>query len=65
MQPLNQTVERRDREIEAGIAAEIGPALEELLAEPGWAAVMPFRIGYPKETPLKSPRRPAEDVVRA
>lgn len=65
MQPINQTVERRDRELEAGLSSEIGPALAELLAEPGWQAVMPFRIGYPKETALKSPRRPAEDVVLA
>ena len=65
MQPLNQTVERRDRELSTGIAPEIGRALDALMPEPGWQAAMPFRIGYPKEEPLKSPRRPAADVVLA
>lgn len=63
MQPLNQTVERRDRELSLGIAPDIGDALDALLPEPGWQAVMPFRVGYPKETALRSPRRPATDVV--
>lgn len=63
MQPLNQTVERRDRELSLGIAPEIGSALDALRPEPGWQAMMPFRIGYPTNDPLKSPRRPAADVV--
>lgn len=65
MQPLNQTVERRDRELSAGLAPAIGPALDALLPEPGWQAVMPFRLGYPTAPPLKSPRRPAAEVVLA
>lgn len=65
MQPLNQTVERRDRELSLEIAPDIGQALAALMPEPGWQAVMPFRVGYPAETALKSPRRPAEDVVVA
>lgn len=65
MQPLNQTVERRDRELAADLPPEIGRALDALMPEPGWQAVMPFRIGHPAQTPRKSPRRPAEEVVLA
>lgn len=65
MQPLNQTVERRDRELSLEIAPDIGDALAALMPEPAWQAVMPFRVGYPEEPALKSPRRPAEDVVVA
>lgn len=65
MQPLNQTVERRDRELSLEIAPDIGQALDDLINEPGWQAVMPFRVGYPKEDALKSPRRPAEDILLA
>lgn len=63
MQPINQTVERRDRELQVGIAPEIGQALNDFMPEAGWQAVLPFRVGYPREHALKSPRRPAEDVV--
>jgi hypothetical protein len=63
MQPLNQTVERRDRELQLGIDGDIGPRLDSLNPEPGWQAVMPFRIGEPDEPALKSPRRPAEEVI--
>jgi len=65
MQPINQTVERRDRELSAGLSPDIGTALDAPMPEPGWQAMMPFRIGYPGETPLKSPRRPAAEVVVA
>ncbi len=65
MQPLNQMVERRDRELSVGLAPEIGSALDALMPEPGWQALMPFRIGYPAEPALKSPRRPAAEVVMA
>jgi len=65
MQPLNQTVERRDRELSHEIAPDIGDSLAALLPDPGWQAVMPFRIGYPEETALKSPRRPTANVLLA
>jgi hypothetical protein len=63
MQPLNQAVERAEREQTAGLRPEFGAALEQLLPERGWSAVMPFRIGYPTAVALKSPRRRAADVV--
>lgn len=65
MQPINQTVERRDRELSASLPPDIGSALAALMPEPGWQALMPFRIGYPAEPALKSPRRPAAEVVVA
>ena len=65
MQPLNQTVERRDRELSMELAPDIGDALDALMPGPDRQAVMPFRIGCLEETALKSPRRRAEDVVLA
>ncbi|MGC4106247.1 MAG: hypothetical protein QM753_07805 [Thermomicrobiales bacterium] len=64
MQPLNQVVERRDREEQAGFAPTIGDRLAALTGDTQWQAMMPFRIGYPTGVVLPSPRRPAEDVVR-
>jgi len=63
MHPINQTVERRDRELQIGIAPEIGRALDAFMPEAGWQAALPFRLGYPEKKALESPRRPAEDVV--
>jgi len=65
MQPLNQSVERRDRELQRNLEPVTGRPLDALMPDPKWQAVMPFRIGYPAETALASPRRPAADVVRA
>jgi nitroreductase len=62
MQPLNQAVERAERERTAGLAPTFGDALAALLPA-GWHAVMPFRIGYPTGEALPSPRRPAELVT--
>jgi len=64
MQPLNQTVERAEREQTAGVTREINRGLQALLPERGWGPLMPFRIGYPTMGGLKSPRRPAQDVTR-
>jgi len=63
MQPLNQTVERAEREQTAGLAPTITNGLTTLLGSSAWHAVMPFRIGYPTSDGLKSPRRPAGDVI--
>jgi nitroreductase len=62
MQPLNQIVERAEREQTAGLRTEIGSALSAMMPEHGWHALMPFRLGYPTTEALKSPRRPAENV---
>jgi hypothetical protein len=64
MQPLNQMLERRDREIELGLPAELGDRLAALLP-PGRAAQMAFRIGVPWDDARPSPRRPVEWVAEA
>ena len=63
MQPLNQVVERAEREQTAGLEPEFTRAIAALLSDTGWQMVMPFRIGYPTLEAFLSPRRPAEEVV--
>jgi hypothetical protein len=63
LQPLNQMLERADRERATGQRPVFGTAVAELMPERGWAPVMPFRIGYPTIHPLPSPRRPADEVI--
>jgi hypothetical protein len=63
MQPLNQVVERADREQTASLSRVFGAAVAAMIPESGWHAVMPFRIGYPTVEALENPRRPAEDVI--
>ena len=65
VQPLNQVVERAEREEAGGSAPEFAPALAALVPEPDREALMPFRIGYPTAEALASPRRPAEEVIGA
>ena len=63
MQPLNYVLERIDRESTAGLAPDFTQALTALLPNTTMQAVMPFRIGYPTQQALESPRIPAEEVV--
>jgi hypothetical protein len=63
MQPLNQAVERADREQTVRIGRTFNDAIAAMIPQAGWHAVMPFRIGYPTVDALENPRRPAEDVV--
>jgi hypothetical protein len=63
MQPLNQVVERAEREQTAGLEPEFTRAIAALLPETGWHMVMPFRIGYPTQDAFLSPRQAAEEVV--
>jgi hypothetical protein len=63
MQPLNQVIERAEREQTAGLEPEFTRAIAALLPDTGWHMVMPFRIGYPTQDAFLSPRRPAEEVV--
>jgi nitroreductase len=64
MQPLNATLERRDREQSAGLAPVITQGLAGLLPDTYLQAVMPFRIGYPTQEAPLSPRIPAEQVLK-
>lgn len=64
VQPLNQTVERAERErATTGADGRIGAGLTGLVDDPTWQPVMPFRIGYPTVAATASPRRDVRDVV--
>jgi hypothetical protein len=63
MQPLNQTVERAERERSTTGPGSISQGLAALIAEPSWQLVMPFRIGYPTGSAPASPRRAVRDVL--
>lgn len=63
MQPMNQPNERADREVKLGLEPAVGNALRQLVGRDGWQSVFTFRIGYPKDAALKSPRRAVEDVL--
>ena len=55
--------ERADREASLGAEPVYGGALRDLVGDPAWEALMPFRIGYPVREALPSPRRAVEDVL--
>ena len=61
VQPLNQVLERMDRESTTALPPRFTGAMAALLPS-GWHPLMAFRIGYPTGDALPSPRRPAEDV---
>lgn len=63
MQPLNQMPERADREASLGSEPRFGNALQELIGNSAWQALMPFRLGYPQVPALPSPRRDASQVL--
>jgi hypothetical protein len=63
MQPLNQSVERAERERSTTGPAQISTALAAVVADPNWEPVMPFRIGYPTTDAGASPRRDVQDVL--
>jgi len=65
LQPLNQMAERRDREVQRGLAPEFGDRLASLF--PGGRPVqMLFRLGYAFDaSAAHSPRRPVEWVAEA
>jgi hypothetical protein len=62
MQPINQIEERVDRERTAGLAPDFTDAVAAL-HPPGRSAIFSFRIGHPTTQALRSPRRPATDVL--
>jgi nitroreductase len=63
MQPLNQMPERAAREEVLGIEPKFSNALTELIGDPNWQALMMFRLGYPSNEALPSPRRAVRDVI--
>ena len=62
MQPLCQVLERIDRERSAGLPADFTTAMAAMLPARRHA-IMTFRIGFPTADALRSPRRPAREVV--
>ena len=62
MQPLCQIPERVDRERTAGLPGDFTTAMAAILPA-GWHPIMTFRTGNPSSDALRSPRRPARDVV--
>jgi hypothetical protein len=63
MQPLNQMPERADREASLRIEPTFGNLLQDLVGDPAWQALMPFRLGYPRRAGRPSPRRGADEVL--
>jgi nitroreductase len=64
VQPLNQILERVDREMAAGLAPTFGSSLAELVSA-GQEVVMAFRVGHPTTIANLSPRRPVDEVINA
>ena len=63
-QPLNQPVERADRDEELGRPDHFGAALAQFAREPAWQATFVFRLGVAERPAQPSPRRALEEVVR-
>ncbi|MFZ6031035.1 MAG: Acg family FMN-binding oxidoreductase [Chloroflexota bacterium] len=63
MHPVNQIVERAEREASQEQSSMFGDGLAELVADASWQGVLLFRIGYPTVEALPSPRRAAERVI--
>lgn len=63
-QPLNQWMERVDRERQLRGTAPSAGATAEVTGVPEGQATFAFRLGYPVRVALPSPRRPAEAVAR-
>lgn len=61
VQPLNQVLERIDRERSAGLSPQFTNAMAGM-PPTGWSPLLAFRIGHPAAGALASPRRPAEEV---
>ena len=64
MQPLNQMCERVDRELQLGSEPVFGAAVQALLGDDAWRALMPFRLGFPTRKAGLSPRRTVQQVLR-
>ena len=58
----DQMAERADREAEQGTGPDFASVLRDLVVEPGWEALVPFRIGRPTVEARPSPR-PVGDVL--
>jgi hypothetical protein len=63
-QPLNQPVERADRDQALGRGNDFARALAKFSPEPGWEATFVFRLGVAEREAPPSPRRSLAEVLR-
>ncbi len=63
MQPINQLMERVDRERQLGKEPRTARSLAALMGDSTWKPTFAFRLGYPTEVGLASARRPVEEVL--
>lgn len=64
MHPLNQMAERQDREAQLDLEPTFTEILDELVADATMGAQMLFRVGYPWDDAVSSPRMPIDWVTR-
>ena len=64
LQPINQPIERIDRERQSGGSDEYSRRIAELTGS-GWQATFSFRAGYCDRQGVASPRRRLADVIVA
>jgi hypothetical protein len=62
-QPLNQPIERMDRERQLGEAPQTATALAAMMPDRSWVPTFVFRAGYARRAAALSPRRAVEDVI--
>lgn len=62
MQPISQVTERVDREAVLSLEPRFSKSLSEIVGS-AQEVLLVFRLGYPRQPALKSPRRPLKDVV--
>ncbi|TQE98257.1 MAG: hypothetical protein FKY71_14775 [Spiribacter salinus] len=65
MQPLNQPIERVDRERQLDAPPRFVQALEQLMQRPHRAPTFMFRVGYPAREASPSPRRSVAQVLQS
>jgi hypothetical protein len=63
-QPLNQPVERVDRERELGQPPRTAESLAQITGGATWLPTFVFRAGYSDHAAATSPRRPVEAVIK-
>jgi hypothetical protein len=63
LQPLNQVLERIDRDTSLGRRSPFAEGLRVIFGARGWQPLLIFRAGYPARVALPSPRRPIHHVI--
>lgn len=63
MQPISQITERVDREASLKLEERFSQELREVAGGAEHDVLLLFRLGYPRQKALRSPRRPVKDVI--